>query len=335
MNPTLEQVRTPTLEQVRAALDAWDPATDVVLMEPERAEPNYWVGCASALVEEDRVLVTFRRRRPRGEGAERGWQIGVAAVARDLDPATLQELVTVHKDEIGTASMERACLVPGADGGYELYLSYVDPADDRWRVDVVRAATVEELDITTRTAVLTAADIDMEGVKDPRVVDTPAGQLMILSVAAAKADDGAPADAHATQDIYNTDAAKSLTGLARRAADGEWEYLGTVLAPPAAGWDSNVTRIGSVLQVAEGWLAFYDGENSWRNNYEELAGLALSPNLRTWERLTAEGPYKRAGGHTDSIRYIDAVRIGEDTVLFYEITRPDGAHDLRAHRLAL
>lgn len=335
MNPTLEQVRTPTLEQVRAALDAWDPAGDVVLMEPEQAEPNYWVGCASALVEEDRVLITFRRRRPRGEGAERGWQIGVAAVDHSLDPATLRELVTVHKDELGTASMERACLVHDADGGYELYLSYVDPADDRWRVDVVRATAVEDLDITTRSGVLTAADIGEEGVKDPRVVTTPEGQVMILSVAAAKADDGAAPDAHATQDIYNTDEAKSLTGLARRTADGAWEYLGTVLAPPEEGWDSNVTRIGSVLPVAEGYLAFYDGEHSWRNNYEELAGLALSPDLRSWDRVTAEGPYKRAGGRTDSIRYVDSVRIEGVTVLFYEITRPDGAHDLRAHRLAL
>ncbi|MPV36694.1 glycoside hydrolase family protein [Georgenia subflava] len=326
---------TLTLKQVQRALKRWDPRQDTVLMEPEVTAPNYWVGCASALVEDDRVLITFRRRRPRGGDAERGWQIGVAELGIDLDPASLREIVTVHKDELGTASMERACLVPAQAGGYELYFSYVDPADERWRVDVVQTDDPARLDIRDRRTVFTAASVGAEGVKDPRVVSTSSGDFMILSVARAKVSTGVSKDAHATQDIYNTDHAISLTGLAKRDESGAWQYQGTTLAPPTTGWDSNVTRIGSVLQVAEGMLGFYDGESTWEHNYEELAGLALSADLQQWERLTVDGPYQRSGGATDSLRYIDAVELDGVPHLFYEFTRTDGSHDLRVHRLVV
>lgn len=322
-----------TLHQVQRTLQNWDPISDPIIMEPEAAAPNYWVGCASALAMDERILLTFRRRRPRGTAAERGWQIGIAELNLDLDPSSLQEIVTIHKDELGTSSMERSCLVPSADSGFELYISYVDPADDRWRVDVVPARELSAIDVTERREVFTAGSIGEEGVKDPRVVHTPNGEYMILSVARARVDAGVGNHAHATQDIYNTDQAISLTALARRGEDGGWKYTGAVLTPPAEGWDSNVTRVGSVLPVANGYVGFYDGESSWERNYEELAGLAFSPDLHRWERLSTEGPYRRSGGATDSIRYVDAVDINGRTHLFYELTRPDGAHDLRVHRL--
>ena len=54
------------------------------------------------------------------------------------------DLWEVHKSELATPSMERCSLIP-APGGYRLYISYVNPADKRWRIDVMEAAEAGEL----------------------------------------------------------------------------------------------------------------------------------------------------------------------------------------------
>ncbi len=316
---------------LRSALESWDPQQDVVLLKPEQDESAYWVGCPEVLVEDERVLLTARSRRPRAVENERGWKNAIYAVGKDLSPSSVRECSRVVKRELGTSSIERTCLRHGA-AGYEWYVSYVDPADSRWRIDRVTAPTVEGLSVAEREPVFTAGAIDEEGAKDPRVIDTPRGEYMLLSVARAKRAGGAVAASHATQDIYNTADAKSLTGLAKRQGDG-WTYLGIVFAPSGDGWDRNAARISTAILTDRGYLGLYDGESTFEHNYEELAGLALSDDLKSWQRLTPDGPYKRALGKTDSLRYCDLAVIDDRLTLFYEISTPAGGHELRAHAL--
>ena len=55
-------------------------------------------------------------------------------------------------------------------GGVRLYVSFVDPADGRWRIDVLEADRPERLDVRSRRAALTATAADVESVKDPVVI---------------------------------------------------------------------------------------------------------------------------------------------------------------------
>lgn len=321
---------TVKLENIRRALQEWKPQDDVALLLPEKDESSYWVGCPEVLVEKDRILLTARSRRPRDMENERGWKNAIYSVGKDLNPTSVRELNRVVKSDLGTSSIERSCLRHGKDG-YEWYISYVDPVDRRWRVDVITAPSVEDLTIAERKSVFTSALIDEEGVKDPRVLDTPWGEYMLLSVARAKRAGGALASSHENQDIYNTDDALSLTGLAKR-NDSGWTYLGIVFAPSAGGWDRNAARLGTCVLTDQGYLGFYDGESTYKHNYEELAGLALSDDLKAWKRLTPDEPYKRARGKTDALRYCDIVAIDGRFTLFYEISTPSGGHQLRVHQ---
>lgn len=68
-------------------------------------------------------------------------------------------------------------------------------------------------------------------------------------------------------------------------------------------------------------------------NYEERCGLAASADLRHWERLTADAPWITGPYGNGSVRYTDAVAVEGQWWIYYEMARPDGAHELRMQRV--
>src|SRR5205823_9679609 len=96
----------------------------------------------------------------------RGYELRIAA---SEDGRAFHDLWSLRKEDLGSVSMERACLV-GIDDGVRLYVSFVDPADGRWRVDVLEVDRAERLDIGSRRAALTAVAAGVESVKDPVVI---------------------------------------------------------------------------------------------------------------------------------------------------------------------
>jgi hypothetical protein len=311
----------------RLDLPAFDPADSLVVRTPEHAEPGFWVGCPSVLVDGDVTWLTYRERRPRGVASDRGWR---CAIARSADGERFEDVWEVRKDELETASMERFDLVRRG-AGYELFLSFVDPVDGRWRIDAVEATAPDRFDVATRRAVLTAAGTGTEGVKDPVVVEIGETDVLLASMAAPRPSlDGA---AHATGDIYNTGATTHPTGRAVHAEDGGWRWAGETLAVgPAASWDGYQARLSAVVPVASGWLGLYDGSAGADENYEERLGVATSRDGRTWQRETTAGPWVTGPGPTGSIRYVDVVIRHGTWWLYFEMTRPDGAHELRLAR---
>lgn len=313
-------------------IEQWDPGHDQVLLLPEETEPGYWVGCPGVFQDGDKTFITYRRRRPRNHGAERGWHCGILELKGSAGSYSTEEIWSVHKDELGTASMERFAVHKVADG-YELYVSYVDPADDRWRVDVIHAHDLKSFDIKTRRPVLTAASTNTEGVKDPFIFVEEGVEWMFLSVAmAGKIDDENAA--HGTQDIFNTKYAKSTTAVATRVIGAtDWEWRGYVLTPENdSAWDGNTRRINSIVALSDGYLAFYDGKDSHEGNYEEQTGIAISKDLMHWTVLTPEKPIIESDSQSGSLRYIDYRFVSGSLELIYEITRPDHSHETRVHR---
>jgi len=305
----------------------FNPADSVTIREPERPEPGYWVGGPSVLVDGDLTWLTYRERRPRGAPAERGWR---CAVAVSPDGVRFEDVWEVHKDELESASMERFDLTRTGDG-YALFLSYVDPADGRWRIDSVTASRPEDLDVATRRPVLTADSTATEGAKDPMVVEIDRAAHLYASYAAT--GPAIDAAAHATADIYNTGATTHPTGLAIDEGHG-FIWHGQVLGVGARGsWDGYQARLGSVVPVAGGFVGFYDGSASHYENYEERLGVATSSGGRSWRRVSTDGPWLTGPGPSGSIRYLDAVVRDGAWWLYYEVTRPDGAHELRLSRV--
>jgi hypothetical protein len=274
------------------------------------------------LVDGGRLWLAYRERRPRGAAPERGWR---SAIAVSDDGIRFDDVWEVRNEELETDSMERFCL-RRSDAGYTLYLSFVDPADNRWRIDVVDAAEPARFDVATRRPTLTAASTGTEGVKDPVLVRANGVEHLFASYAAARPD--LPANAHATADIYNVGATTHPTGLAIRGVGmGAFAWQGEALAV-GAGWDRYQARLGSVVAVDDGWVGTYDGSASHEDNYEERCGLATSTDLRHWVSRTPERPWVTGPGRTGSVRYVDLQRIEGAWWFWAEMTRQDGAHEL-------
>jgi hypothetical protein len=314
------------MDRLSFVLPPFDPMRGTVVLGPERPEPGFWTGCPSVLHHGGRFWLTYRQRRPRGMDMERGWR---CALAVSDDGVRFTDVWSVRKDELGSPSMERFSLVP-AGGGYDLYICYVDAADNRWRIDVVRAPEPSRFDVAQRRPVLTAASTGTEGVKDPYVFVVGPVTYLIASFAAAT--DRLTAEAHATADIYNVGVTTHPTGLATSLDGDTFRWHGEIL-PVGGGWDRYQARISSVVQVGGGYVGFYDGSASQAENYEERCGVAISSDLFTWRRLSLDSPWVVSPRLTGSVRYLDVHLIDGEWWLYYEMTRADEGHELRLTRI--
>ncbi len=307
-------------------------ATGSVIREPVGFQNGYWAGAPGVFyaTDEQAWYVTYRLRRPRGVAPDRG---GEARIARSTDLKKWEDVWSVTKDKFGSASIERCALRKGADGVWRYFAAYVDPADGRWCVSVLKADKVQKLDPAKANPVFKAAPLGLEGVKDPWIVEHDGTFHMFLSIAVPTPRTSA--ESHATLDIFNTGECVSATGLATSTNLETWQWQGVVFAPEATGWDRYCRRLNSVVPWKGKFLGFYDGSAGHHENYEEKTGLAVSEDFHHWECQTPDGPCLTSPHSSGSLRYLDAQVLGAEAFLFYEFARPDGAHDLRLVRAGL
>lgn len=304
-----------------------DPTRGKVVREAPGSGKGYWAGACSAMydVEASKFYLYYRYRKPRGEG--RGFE---CRIAESTDGIGFTDIWTARKEDFGTTSVERGSLVKTPEGTYLLYISYVDPVDSRWRIDVMEATAPSGFNPGDRRRVLTATDVGLEGVKDPYVVLVGRMYYMIISYAgiAPVVGESASADQlHGTQDAYNTGLIVSATGLATSGDGLNYQWQGTVM-DVGSGWDAYEARVTSTVYAPPVFNAFYDGAADVEGNYEERTGLAVSFDLRYFDRITPNGAALQSPHASGGLRYIDAVPMGEAIYYYYEMARPDGAHDL-------
>ncbi len=312
------------------ALDSEDAS---VVLSPEADGSGYWIGCPSVLYEPEngRFLLTCRERRPRGAVSDRGWRCAVLA---SDDGIIFKEIWHIQKEQLSSTSMERFSLMPAPDGdGYFLYISYVDPADNRWRIDVLSSREVDGFDPSRAMPVLSATSTGTEGVKDPWLFRVGPALYMYASFASAKTlAAGDRARAHEQADIYNAGVTTHPTGLATSLDGLHFEWRGEALGV-GEGWDRYQARLTTVLAVDGAYVGIYDGSQSAGENYEEKTGLAITNDLAEWRSVSLDGPWSTSPHASGALRYADAVVVDGEVWVYFECARPDGSHDLRLSKL--
>jgi hypothetical protein len=308
-------------------LKPFDPERGTVVVEPLGEGEGFWVGACSVVFDpsDQTYYLYYRAREPR---PIRG---GKCFVAQSKDGIQFETIWKTTKDELNTDSIEKASLFKTKDGRWRMYLSYVDPADQRWRVDLLEADHPSNFDINQRIPILTAEQTQCEGVKDPFVMEVDGKIYMFLSYAPGNsaASDEEREEMHATSDIYNTGLSKSSSALAVSDDGVHFEWLGDVFAPRESGWDCHASRLGSVQVLPPVYLGFYDGGPSHTENYEEKTGLAISLDLKQWHRITPDGPYLTSPHASGSLRYLHPLQLENELRYYYEYARADGAHEIR------
>lgn len=314
----------------------FDPTSGVVIRQPQARQPGYWVGAPGVFYEATTkaYFLSYRVRRPRGVLPDRGAE---TCLARSEDGIAFETIWTGSKEQLGSASIERCAVRRLESGDWALYISYVDPADGRWRVDLVLSSAPERFDLADARPLFTAESLQVEGVKDPYIWKADGDYQMILSYATSATPSSAD-ELHGTSDAYNTGRIRSATALATSTDGLAWQWRGEILGPADEGsspdpsgkaWDGYCVRIGCLLHHADQWIALYDGSADVSENYEERVGLAVGPELTALERVTPDGPWLTTPQGSGALRYFDAVPRGKDTLLYYEMAQPSGEHDLR------
>ncbi len=305
-------------------ITAWNLDQREIIRQPMSRGVGHWVGAPSIFVDGEIIYLTYRYRRPRGEG--RGFE---ARVARSVDGRQFEDVWAIRQEQLNTSSMERFAMTRAGDT-YLLYVSYVDPEDNRWRIDVLEAPSPEAFDPACRRPALTASQVGLEAAKDPVVF--PAFGHLFMYVSVAERQDEAEGVQHhylhVSKDVYTTGLIYSGTGLAVSTDGREWSWLGMALDPVPKAWDAYATRITSVLPMDTGYLLFYDGSAAVSQNYEERTGIALTADLRHVTRLTPSGPRLTSPYEPGTLRYVDYAKRGDDIYFYYEMVEADGSHSL-------
>jgi hypothetical protein len=287
-------------------------AVSQVVVAPERPGPGSWAGAPSALLHDGLIYLAYRLRRPIGQG--RGF---ANIVARSRDGERFETIATLGKDAFGAESLERPALAVTADGTWCAYISAATRGTKHWRVDLVEAATPEGLATAIpRTILPGSAQL---AVKDPVVVQHEGRWHLWASCH--------PLDDPDATDRMTSEYASSDDGVV-------WTWHGTALRGRDGNWDARGARVSAVRLEAANPIAYYDGRATAEENWEERTGIARIVGLGSFEAV-GDAPVATSRYGLGGLRYVSALQLPDgDTRLYYEVTRPDGAHELRSTLVA-
>ncbi|HMK97046.1 MAG TPA: hypothetical protein VK425_05815, partial [Acidimicrobiales bacterium] len=231
------------LDQGRAPW--FDPEAGEPVLLPEREGKGYWVGAPSVVADNGRILLSYRRRRPRdGSPDERGH---LAAIAQSTDGGrSFDDIWSLNKHDVGTSSLERFCLRRAGGAEWRLYTSWEDPpSSGRWRIDMMTASSPDGFSLRSAVPVVRPDAVGVDAVKDPYVFSLggPGGDvLMFVST-------------------FLTPQGPAPTSLATSADGAQFSWRDQALAV-GEGWDGYQARISSVMPFGKGFVAYYDGAAS-------------------------------------------------------------------------
>ncbi len=284
-----------------------------VAVEPPDSGTGAWAGAPCAIRADGEIFLAYRLRLPIGRG--RGY---ANVVARSADGVRFTPVAQVEKDRFSAASLERPALVVTPKGRWRLYVSAATPGTKHWRVDLLEADSPAGLASAEPRAILPGDET--KGLKDP--VLRYDGERWHMWVCCHPLEPAAEADRMSTW--YAT----SYDGI-------DWSWEGLVLAGRPGSWDARGVRVTSVWPeiAGNGVVASYDGRATAAENWEERTGLAHGTRSASgrFEPLVAEDAAPLGSPHPPGgLRYLSVVALpGGEYRIYYEATRPDGAHELR------
>lgn len=309
----------------------FDPEDGVTVMEPPGNEIGFWVGGCSAVYDPDteKFYLYYRVRQPIGQG--RG---GVCHIAESSDGQNFTNVWTGTKEQFDSESIESAALVKSLEGKFRLYISYVNNSNRKWDIAMLEGDNPRDFDAANRTVVMRAGDVDDEGVKDPYVAIVGRQYYMFTHYAPKSIQQpGATQEQlHGTGNVFATSYGRGSSGLAISSDGISFKWVGDVL-PPGESWDRKLTRIDTMVYEPPAFTIFYSGRSTVEETYEDRTGIAVSLDLRHFDKLTDDAPILESPHATGSLRYSDAVVLDDEILYYYEYSRADGSHEIRMNRV--
>lgn len=301
-----------------AALN-FDPTDSLVVRPPPGAGYGNWIGGKVFYeAERDLFVLFYRARKPLEQG-----RAGVCGIATSSDGFRFDDVWTATKDDFNANSIEEGHAI-WFNGRWMLYVSYEIKGTSTWRIDLIEADDLADLDTQSRRTVLSPGEFGLPWIKDP-YVHLMGDELWLYAAV--------PSRTGPTIDGDLIHAAPLDATVLSTSSDGRYfptiEYV--FEAPGDDSWHGRRARINSMIEWDDGYLAMFDGGRTFYDNYEEHAGLALSPDGRRFER----DPEPWVTSAHGCVRYVCAVRARDAIWMYFEYALADGSHDLRAERIVV
>ena len=304
----------------------FDPEEGTTVFEPEGAGYGYWVGGHSIVFDpdEEKFYLYYRIRHPLGKG--RG---GKCRIAESTDGITFRDIWEATKDQLDAESIEVGSLIKDPDSGqWRLYISY-QQRNGPWRVDLIEADRPANLNAWHHRTVMQPEEYGLEFVKDPKVYIVGGLYVVFVDVSPQKRW---VKDKSGWRHPLGGDATGIMTS-----PDGVYFRNFRYVFEPGRGapgeWGLFRARINSVVCLPPVYVAFFDGGSTMYDNYEEWCGVAFSHDLERWTRVSTDGPWVRS--LHGSVRYVNAIVVGDEIWYYYEYTREDGSHEIRVSKVRL
>lgn len=306
-----------------ASLSIFDPEKGLTVMKADKPDTDYWVGAPSVVFDGQRFVMAYRVRYPMDKGR------GIACrIAESVDGRSFEVTGEIKKESFNTSSIERSALQVMPDGEWRLYVSYVDPADRRWRIDLLRADSPSQFTATNRTVALTADMFNVEGIKDPFVFMVGPVTYMMMNYVDLPDYPISADEMHGTENAFATGRMRSKTGLAYSLDGVHFTWQGMAIEPGTS-WDYLLARGSTIIPQDGVYWMWFDGRATIKETYQDRAGLAVSHDLRHWIKLDTDEPRLQSAHGTGSLRYIDALTLDGRVYYYYEYALDDGSHEIR------
>ena len=292
-------------EFIEKLVASFRPEEGTTVFAPSGKGKGYWVGAPSCLYDEGKFYLACRLRDPERRGDK-------FFVAQSADGINLQKIWETDKEEWEANSLERGALLKTPAGRYHLYMSVEDKRDGRWRIELLEEDSPSSFDVEKRRVIIHPDQVKKSWVKDPWIMFHQGKYHMFLHCLS-------------QEGVKSTALLTSEDGI-------NFGWVREVL-PRGEKWDSYCSRVTSVLQLPEIYLAFYDGARTIRENQEEKTGLAKSEDLLNWERISKDKPIFTSP--YGSLRYVESLVLGNKLYLWYEYAHKCGSHELKMQKLNL
>lgn len=312
-------------------LPGFDPRAGTTIRVPRGLGKGYWVGAPSAFYSPNRqkFYLACRWRNAHQDHPSRGFQ---CEIAESRDGVHFDSVAALSAASLGTPSIEKSALIEDAvTGTMRLYVSYVDPKTSRWRIDLFQAARPEDLPQASPIPVLSAEQLNSEGVKDPCVFRV-AGQYYMLASYLPNFEGVTAEDLHQIQDASAIGLTQVYTALLQSADGLHFHYVRDFLSP-GSHWDRLSTVATTVMLSAPWFVVFFDGRRDASDSYEGKAGLAVTTDFEHVYKLDVFQPRFRSPHASGCLRYVDVVQTSDADYFYYEYAREDGSHELRVNKV--
>jgi hypothetical protein len=296
---------------------AFDPSASAIVRTPPGIGYGNWVGGKVAYDPESGLFTLFyRERRPLEQG-----RAGTCGIAVSSDGVEFTDVWMATKDDFNANSIEEGHCVRFHQK-WMVFVSYEVKGTSQWRIDLIEADELSELSTQSRRTVLSPGEFGLLWIKDPYVhlVDD---ELWLYAATPPRTGPRYDGDVVHAGPLDATVLAVSSDGRYFPSIQYVFE------APADDSWHGRRARINSMITWEDGYLAMFDGGRTFYDNYEEHAGIALSPDGRSFRRLDDRWITSPFG----CVRYVCALRAKGAVYMYFEYTVEDGSHELRMQRL--